>query len=315
MSLTFKQLRYATTAGRLGSIAAAAAELNISQSSITAAIDALEESLGLDLFIRQPAKGIVPTPEGRRAITMMQEMLNQIALFEAEFLSLSGSPRGFLRLGCYVTAAPYVLPPTLRAFRHRHPQARIDLREGDLVAMTDLLGAGEIDLAMTYRNNAIAELEFHPLFEARPYALISREDPLSESDAVSLHELAERPMVLLELPLTHDYFSSLFEAAGVRPNIVHSSRSSEIVRALVAGGFGVSILNISSGYEDFDGSGYRCLPISDRVEIPEFGLAGVKGVRRPLMSQGFIEICESLRRHGVFEKMAVLDAGTGTIKK
>ena len=50
LNLTIKQLRYAETAGRLGSIAAAAGEHNISQSSITAAIDAMEAALGFDLF-------------------------------------------------------------------------------------------------------------------------------------------------------------------------------------------------------------------------------------------------------------------------
>lgn len=305
MNLTFKQMRYATAAGRLGSIAAAAVEINISQSSITAAIDALEDSLGIDLFIRQPAKGIVPTPAGREALAMMQGMLNQIAQFESELESLGGSPRGLLRLGCYITAAPYVLPPTLRAFSMRYPQARIELLEGDLAAIADMLVAGEIDLAMTYREPSQLELDFHPLFDARPYALVSREDPLSQADAVSLRELAERPMVLLELPLTREYFNSLFEAVGVRPNIVHSSRSSEIVRALVAGGFGVSILNIRSGREDVDGSGYRCLPIADPMQIPEFGISVVKGLRRPIMSQVFIDICDSLCRDGVFESLTV----------
>ncbi|MDH3919404.1 MAG: LysR family transcriptional regulator, partial [Rhodospirillales bacterium] len=158
MNLTFKQLRYATAAGRLGSVAAAAAEIKISQSSITAAIDSIEAELGVDLFIRLPAKGIRPTPAGREALTMMQGMLNHVARFESELESLGGSPRGFLRLGCYVTAAPYVLPLTLRAFSHRYPQARVDLREGDMMAITDLLVAGEVDLAMTYRDVVTTEL-------------------------------------------------------------------------------------------------------------------------------------------------------------
>ena len=49
-SLTIKQLRYVEAAGRTGSIAAAAADLNISQSSITAAIDALETDMGFDVY-------------------------------------------------------------------------------------------------------------------------------------------------------------------------------------------------------------------------------------------------------------------------
>ena len=315
MNLTLKQLRYATTAGRLGSVAAAAAEIKISQSSITAAIDSLEAELGVDLFIRLPAKGIKPTPSGREALKMMEGILNQVAQFESDLESLGGSACGSLRLGCYVTAAPYVLPPTLHAFRQRYPQAHISLREGDLVVITDLLIAGEIDLALTYRDALPDELEFHPLFKARPYALIAREDPLCQADSVSLRDLTKRPMVLLELPMMREYFNNLFAAVGVRPTIAHSSRSSEIIRALVAGGFGVSILNICSGDEDAVGAGYRCLPISGPVKVPEFGVAAVKGIRRPLMCQGFIEVCGSLRQKGAFEKMVVREAGVNKPKK
>ena len=42
LNFTLKQLRYVAAAGREGSIANVATSLNISQSSITAAIDALE---------------------------------------------------------------------------------------------------------------------------------------------------------------------------------------------------------------------------------------------------------------------------------
>ena len=57
LNFTLKQLRYVEAAGRLGSIASAATKLNISQSSITAAIDVLEAELGYDLFLRTPGEG------------------------------------------------------------------------------------------------------------------------------------------------------------------------------------------------------------------------------------------------------------------
>lgn len=57
MRFTLKQLRHIGAAGRLGSIANAATKLSISQSSIAAAIDGLEDKLGFDIFLRTPAKG------------------------------------------------------------------------------------------------------------------------------------------------------------------------------------------------------------------------------------------------------------------
>jgi len=47
MHFTLKQLKYIEATGRLGSIANAATELHISQSSITAAIGAFERQIGM----------------------------------------------------------------------------------------------------------------------------------------------------------------------------------------------------------------------------------------------------------------------------
>jgi DNA-binding transcriptional LysR family regulator len=311
VNFTLKQMRYFEAAGRHGSIAAAAVELNISQSSISAAIDALEGHLGVDLFIRQPAKGIVPTPAGRQAMDMVRSALSQFGHLQSELASLRGSPRGTLRLGCYQTVAPFVLPPLLKAFSDRYPAARIDLREGDMGMMADLLRAGEIDLALTYAVPDMRNLEFMPLFDARPYALVSADDPLAQSRAVRLAELAERPLVLLDLPHTKEYFQRIFQAQGLSMNVAHSSRSSEIVRALVAGGFGVSILNVRSGREEIDGSGYRCLPLADEVQTPVFGVARLPDLRLPLMSRVFLELSEALRTEGAFHGLTVsaVDAG------
>ncbi len=66
MHFTLKQLRYVEAAGRLGSIAKAADELAISQSSITAAIDSLEFGLDYDMFVRTPAKAFNPPHQGSR---------------------------------------------------------------------------------------------------------------------------------------------------------------------------------------------------------------------------------------------------------
>ncbi len=305
MNLTVKQMRYFEAAGRLGSIAAAAAELNISQSSIAAAIDGLEHALDVDLFIRQPAKGITPTPAGRQALEMVRNALSQIGHLQSELSSLKGSPTGTLRLGCYVTVAPFVLPTMLRAFSDRYPAARIDLREGDMVMMRELLAVGEIDLALTYAIEPEDAAGFQPLFDARPYALVSIDDPLADQPAATLAELAARPLIMLDLPHTREYFTGLFAAQGLSMNVAHSSRSSEIVRALVAGGFGVSILNVRSGREEQDGSGYRCLPLRETLATPRFGVARQSGLRLPLMSRVFLELCEGLRARGAFDRLTV----------
>lgn len=301
LNLTIKQLRYAETAGRLGSIAAAAGEHNISQSSITAAIDAMEAALGFDLFIRQPAKGIMPTPSGSEALKLIADILRQHTHFEGELEALGGAAGGVLRVGCYATVAPVLLPKVLAEFSAAHPGAQADISEGDMTAMTDLLGQGVIDIALTYQLGSVGEISFSPLFTAPPYALIPDDDPLATRAVVSLADLADRPFIMLDLPHTRDYFEQMFQKQGLHPRIAHSSKSSEIVRSMVAGKFGVSILNIRHARD----TGYAAVPLAGDLLSPTFGIAIVKGVRPPLMSRLFIDLLERLQANGAFADLVV----------
>lgn len=306
LNLTIKQLRYAETAGRLGSIAAAAGEHNISQSSITAAIDAMEAALGFDLFIRQPAKGIMSTPSGAEALNLIADILRQHGHFEGELEALGGAAGGILRVGCYVTVAPGFLPRVLADFSDMHPEAQADISEGDMNSMMDLLRQGVIDVALTYETGSDAEVNFHPLFKAPPYALIPEEDPLALRETVSLLDLANRPFIMLDLPHTRDYFEQMFRDQGLHPKIAHSSKSSEIVRSMVAGKFGVSILNIRHSRD----TGYTSVPLTGDLLAPTFGIASLKGVRPPLMSRLFIDQLERLQASGAFDDLVMAPPAT-----
>ncbi len=301
LNLTIKQLRYAETAGRLGSIAAASGEHNISQSSITAAIDAMEAALGFDLFIRQPAKGIMPTPSGVEALKMIADILRQHNHFEAELEALGGAAGGVLRVGCYVTVAPGLLPKVLGEFSTAHPEAQADISEGDMTTIMDLLGQGIIDSALTYDFGSSGEISFQPLFNAPPYALIPDGDPLASRASVTLADLADRPFIMLDLPHTRDYFEQMFRDQGLHPKIAHSSKSSEIVRSMVTGKFGVSILNIRHSRD----TGYAAVPLTGDLLSPTFGIAMLKGVRPPLMSRLFIDQLERLQADGAFDDLVV----------
>ncbi|WP_297341604.1 LysR family transcriptional regulator [Pseudophaeobacter sp.] len=305
MNFTLKQLRYVEAAGRLGSIANAATEQNISQSSITAAIDVLETGLGYDIFIRTPAKGIRPTASGRETLGMIRRFLHQSRQFEEDLGSIGGQARGTVRIACYATAAPAFLPPILHAITKGFPDASIQLLEGNMDQILEFLDEGEADVAFTYSDSVDERNDFVPLFTAPPYAMVSQDDLLANQAAVTMQDLAQRPMVMLDLPRTRDYFTAMFENLGLTPNIAHSTRSSEIVRALVAGGFGFSLLNIRPvDYREKEMC-YRILPILDPPHSPVFGIASVAGTVQPRMVETFIAGCVKLKEQGEFERLVV----------
>lgn len=305
VNYTLKQLRYVEAAGRLGSIAGAAAELSISQSSITAAIDALEQGFGYDLFLRTPAKGIRPTPPGQEALQLIRRFIHQSRHFEAEVRSVGSTLAGNVRLACYATAAPAFLPPILRSLTERFPEVSITMLEGSLPEMLEFLDEGEADLAFTYGEERDQRHLFYSLFRAPPYALVPLDDPLADRADVTLAELVERPMVLLDLPGARKYFMELFDAEGLVPQIAHTSRSSEIVRALVSSGFGFSLLNIRPlGYSQ-DESPYRVLPLRGDHRHPDFGIVTMAETEQPTIVQAFIENCLDLRQEGAFASLIV----------
>lgn len=310
MNFTLKQLRYVEAAGRCGSITNAAELLNISQSSITAAIDSLEQALGFDLFIRMPAKGILPTPSGTDALSHIRNFLEQTNHLDSDLRSIGGQPVGALRLACYVTTAPHVLPPMLKGFVRDHPGVRVELAEGDMVSMVEQLLEGSVDLACTYNNSLPEQVAFTPLFSAPPYAIVSAEDSLATKSSVKLAELAERPMIVLDLPFGRDYYSDLFYSRGLRPKIAHSTRSSEIVRALAAGGFGFSVLNIRA--REAARPDYVCLPIEDPTPPIQFGIISIAGQRHPRIVRAFLDHCAALSQSGIFDDLVVGEASTSS---
>lgn len=305
LNFTLKQLRYVEAAGRLGSIANAAVELAISQSSITAAIDALEAGLGFDLFVRTPAKGIRATPAGEEALNQIRAFIHRARHFETELKSVGGDAPGHVRIACYATAAPALLPPILQNITENFPGMSVQVLEGNLSRVVEFLNDGKADLVFTYRNGLPDTHRFIELFEAPPYALIGCDDPLSRKRAVSFSELAKRPMVLLDLARTRDYFMQLFAHLGLVPQIAHTTRSVEIARALVAGGFGFSILNIRPPDYHEPHLRYRAVPIRDAHGAQSFGIGTLAGTREPKTVRAFIESCQKLRRDGAFRSLTV----------
>lgn len=308
MHYTLKQLRYIDAAARTGSIANAATEMNISQSSITAAIDMLEENLGFDLFLRMPAKGITQTETGKEVAKLVAQFLEQVRIFDSDLMSLAGDPTGTLRIGCYVPTAPFILPPLLMKIRASYPSIRIHLTEGDMEAIAGFLQTGTIDVALTYQMHLPAHTPFIPLFRARPYVLLHESSPLAQHKQIGIQDLADLPMIMLDMPSTREYFRSLFEVHNIKPDIVHSTKSSDVVRALVAGNFGYSILNICGPNDRTGNTGYVCLPISGEIQEPLYGLAYTKTTRRPAIVQAVLDISERLAATGIFEDLILRPA-------
>lgn len=303
MHFTLKQLRYFDAVLRTGSVARAAVELNISQSSITAAIDAIEQATGTELLRRMPAKGIVPTDKGVEAGKRIRGFLEQARIFESDLLSMTGDPTGILRLACYAPTAPYVLPPILRQVSADYPSIRVELKEGDMQEISELLSAGVVDLALTYRRLTPDSQPFVPMFRAKPMALIPDTSPLARKQQLTLEDLAREPMILLDLPGTRAYFLGMFEGNGLRPKVAHTTKSSSVLRGLVSAQFGYALINICGPNDRSGDNGYVAKSIGDSLDAPQFGVAYTIASQRSSIVKTVLNTCREIAGNGEFEHL------------
>jgi len=277
---TLKQLRYFVVAGELSSVTRAARKLHVSQPSISAAIQQIEEITGLQLFVRHHAQGLSLTPLGRQLMDRARQLLRDAEGLEKYARSLGEEIGGELRLVAFPTFAPAFLPRLLRRYADRHPSVSLycdEMHQADIVRG---LRQGDYELAFTYDLEIPEEVEFTPLYRFPPYAVVAADHPMGERDSIGLAELVNHPMVLLDWPLSHEYFLSIFTHHGLSPAVAHRAKSMDMVRGLVAHGFGFSLFNTPlAALEGLDRDRLKPLRLEDDAPPLSMGIACLRGLR------------------------------------
>jgi DNA-binding transcriptional LysR family regulator len=276
---TLKQLRYFVVAGELSSVTQAAHKLHVSQPSISAAIQQIEDITGLQLFVRHHAQGLSLTPSGTQLMNRARQLLRDAQGLEQYARSLGQEVGGELRLVAFPTFAPVFLPRLLRRYADRHASVHLycdDMHQADIVRG---LRQGDYELAFTYDLHIPDEIEFTPLYRFPVYGVVAPEHPLGERDRIELAELAGWPMVLLDWPLSREYFLSIFGHRGLSPDVAHRAKSMDMVRGLVANGFGFSLFNTPlAALEAPGGGGLKVLELSDDAPALTMGMACLRGL-------------------------------------
>jgi DNA-binding transcriptional LysR family regulator len=294
MPYTLRQLEYFIAAGETGSITLASERIHISQPSISTAISHLEKEFGVRLFIRHHAQGLSLTPAGR---DLLREAKNLIAQAEGLYTLASettGKVRGPLSLGCMVTLAPMLVPELAQSFQTAFPATQVRHIEGNQEQLLEGLRRAEVDVAIAYDLNTPEDILFKPLASLPPHVLVSEAHPFARQAAVSLRELESEPMILLDLPLSREYFLSLFHSAGLQPRVVARSGHQEVVRTMVANGCGYSIFNVRPrSNHALDGRKLVRVRLTDTHRPMIIGTATLKHLRQSRLVEAFETHCRS----------------------
>lgn len=295
MAFTLRQLQFFVTAAEIGSVSAAARALSISQSSVTEAIRALEDDLGVILFERR-ARGLELTHRGGLFLRHASQILADVSSARQAFRDETGNAAGRLSLGVSPLVAGYVLSDLLARFRRGWPGIEISALEESSDYLQHLLIGGELDVAVLFtsavRDRAALNVE---TLLVSPYRLwLPQGHRLAAAEAISPEDLAAEPFISLMVDEIEESTRRLMAGFPVRPRVAFRTRSVEAVRSLVATGAGVAVM---------PGLVYRPWSLEgDRIEIRDVsgdlpsvsvGLAWRKGAPLSAPARNFIRAAQS----------------------
>lgn len=242
MPVSLRQIRYFVSTAEHGQISQAAAELGISQSAVTTAIKELEQTVGLDLFIRS-TQGMEMTTAGRQFLFHAYEILNKVD--EATNLLLPASDfSGRLTVAASYTVIGYFLPNHLGRLRRAWPNLDIQLFELNREAIEEGLLANRYDMAVLLTSNVInSDLATETLMNSRRRLWVPARHRLLSQGSVGLKEIAEEPYIMLTVDEAAHTALRYWSNTSYRPNVTLRTSSVEAVRSLVADGQGVAILS------------------------------------------------------------------------
>lgn len=299
---TLRQLELFLAAAKYGSFAHASEAIFVTPNAVSSAVNELETLLNTQLFIRRRAKGLTLTTSGRHLVEHAQRLIQQ-----AQELTLTISnradeePSGPVRVGCYATLAATIVPKLWAQIAQDLPNIQLDIEEGTAEDLSTSLLEGHLDMLISYRVGLPSGLISAELFETRPHVSLPEQHALSQHPKVSLHELANEPLVLLDLPPSGDNTLRLLQEQGLSPTVIHRSSSYETVRSMVARGFGYSLF-FQQTYAEWSYEGLRVVdreidpPLAaepvvlsyDRAVGPTYRAAAVRNLILAMFQPGIL---------------------------
>ena len=223
------------------SFSAAAEKLFLTPSAVSKHIAALEEELGVTLFVRT-SSGVRLTRQGELCVPYVTRIAE---LYQRMGRELEAAEKAWQLNVCTIPLqAPMGLPELAGAFRSAHPGLELHLmeRHGAEVEEAVLSGACELGFAADLYLD-LSKLDYTVLRSDPIVAVVPASHPLAGRRRIALEELREEPFLFLP-PVTGTYgaYMELCERAGFQPSVRMVTEREENILSFVSQGMGVSLL-------------------------------------------------------------------------
>ncbi len=313
MAINLHQLKIFHTVARSGSFSRAAAELLISQPSVSIQVGELERQLGAELF-EQAGKSVRLTEAGRvlddyagRILTLIDEA--RVAMDE-----LKGLRRGRLLLGATSTPGTYLLPALLGRFKEQYPHVEIVLRIREGRRIQEMLLQRELHLGVVGGKVTLPDIEPTVWLADELVLVVSPAHRFAARPSVRVVDLAGEPFVLRERGSgNREAVDEALHRAGVHVTPAFELEGAEMVKQAVAANLGISILSQCAVELEVAAGRLRVVPIEGLRINREIWLLRRRDQRLPRVAQAFLDAIKPAAAAGTVSAPALTPAGGDVI--
>ena len=248
LEFNLKQLEVFVAVASLGSFTRATQTLYLSQSTISAHIQALERALGGALFRRGARRQVCLTRQGEDALPIAREILDRCRILEG-IVQPSGEGE-ILDLASSTVPAQCLLPGLMTGFSRQRPGCKFHIRKGDSAQVHRLLEEGSIGLGFVGAALDPRHYLYEPVLQDR-LVLITANTPRFRSlreQGVLGRDLLGEPILCREPGSgTRQRFDAYLERVGMKPGALHviaQIDQPDTILGAVVSGLGVSVCSI-----------------------------------------------------------------------
>ncbi|MBT5953900.1 hydrogen peroxide-inducible genes activator [bacterium] len=194
MNISTQGMRYVCALAKHLHFGKASVEEHTSQPNLSVQIKKIESELGIQIFERSN-KRVLLTAKGRDVVLTFRMVLDKLVSLKSD---LGESELNTIKIGIFPTLAPYILPKILPNIKQRFPNLVLYIVEEKTNDIIKQLATGQLDCVLAALPINDSTLSQSPLFRDPFYLAVSKEHSLSKRKHVTLDDLKQERILLLE---------------------------------------------------------------------------------------------------------------------
>jgi DNA-binding transcriptional LysR family regulator len=244
--MLLQQLKIFHAVAKHSGFSRASEYLGLSQPALSISIKKLEDDFGIQLFERF-GRRIRLTDAGKIVEEYVARIMCDVSEMRQAVDEIKGLEGGQLRCGAVTTVAIYLLPKTLVAFRKRFPKVETQLFVGRGAEIAKKVLSNELDLGFVGGAEPTSStLNVRGYFTDELVVITSRDHFLAGVERVSPKRLSGLPLILgRKESYVRKMIEQNLEAAAIQCRHVMEVENTEVIKAAVAEGLGISIISLA----------------------------------------------------------------------